>query len=61
MKSRVTTALVVMLMATGFGGCGGDSRLRRRRPPSQHAVRPQDRDDREEHDQPRLRLRTQGR
>jgi len=24
MKSRVTTALVVMLMATGLGGCGGE-------------------------------------
>ena len=62
MKSRVTTALIVMLMASWFGGCGGEQPARAAddlRASTQS--RPQDRDDREEHDQPRLRVRTQGR
>ena len=62
MKTRVTTALIVMLMAGWLGGCGGEQPSA---PPTTSAPArppgPEDRDDCEEHDQPDLRLGTQGR
>ena len=62
MKTRVTTALSVMLVAGWLGGCGGEQPgAPATTSPAGARPGPDDCDDREEHDQPDLRVGTQGR